>query len=125
MDVQQIKADLEQKYPGKKIVVNDPENPTEIICEIEPASPEKNTSVQIAVIDESVKHVHQNTTELYEVIHGDLTITKDGKEYVMKVGESFAVHPNEEHSIEGHETWIKITSIPAWNDKAHTPVNEQ
>lgn len=123
MDVAKITAELKQKYPGKKILVNSDDNPTEIVCEIEPATDENKSSVQIAVVDETIEHYHRETTEIYEVLSGHLKIIKDGKEYMMKPGESFVVHPGEKHKVEGHETWIKVTSEPSWNDKEHIAIN--
>lgn len=124
MDVQRIKADLEQKYPGKTIVVNDEVNPTEILCEIEPASDHPDYSVAISVIDETVEHFHRETTEIYEVLSGELKITKEGKEYTMKPGESFVIHPGEKHMASGHETWIKVTSEPGWKPEDHHFVHD-
>jgi len=125
MDAVKITEELKAKYPGKKIVANSSDKPTEIICEIEKPTGDNQASVQVAVIDEAVKHVHQDTTEIYEVLNGELIITKDSKTYTMKPGESFAVHPNEEHSIEGHTTWVKVTSIPSWSDERHVVIEDE
>ena len=51
MNVSSIVEELKRKYPGKNIVLNPPDDPSEIICEIEPASKNPERSVASAVID--------------------------------------------------------------------------
>lgn len=124
MDVVKTTEELRKTYPGKNIILNDPDNPTEILCEIEPAQEHPDYSVAIAVIDESIEHVHRETTEIYEIIRGELTITKDEKEYTLKEGESFVIHPHEKHKAEGHGTWIKVRSEPGWKPDDHILVKD-
>lgn len=119
MDVKKVISELQNKYPGKTIVVNTPDNPTEVICEIDPTSEHPDYSVAIAVIDESVEHFHRTTTEIYEILKGTLKIVKDGNVHIMREGESFVIRPGEKHKAEGHETWFKVTSEPGWSDKDH------
>jgi len=38
MNVKKIIKELQKKYPNKTIILDPPENPTEIICEIEPTT---------------------------------------------------------------------------------------
>lgn len=47
MNTQKIIQELQEKYPGKEIVLDSEDNPTEIICEIEPTSehPERSTTM--------------------------------------------------------------------------------
>ena len=123
MNVSSIVEELKQKYPGKNIVLNPPVEPSEIICEIEPASENPERSVAIAVIDETVEHYHRNTKEIYEVLKGKLKVVKDGAEYELHEGESMVIEPGEKHSAEGHETWIKVTSYPGWSIKDHISSN--
>jgi quercetin dioxygenase-like cupin family protein len=120
MNVSSIVEELKQKYPGKNIVVNDPDNPSEIICEIEPAGQNPEKSVAIAVIDRTLEHRHGDFKQTYEVLRGKLKIKKGGKEYELYEGERIVIDPGEKHSAEGHGTWIKVTSSPGWSVKDHT-----
>lgn len=63
MDIKNIIQKFEKCYPGKKIVKNDEEQPTEIICETEPTLEHPEYSVAIAVIDRSQEHYYKETTE--------------------------------------------------------------
>jgi len=112
VNVEKIIEELKQKYPGKKIIKNNEENTTEIICEIEPG-------LAIAVIDRAEPHYHKKTTELYEVIKGEMVVGKDGREYKLKEGEKLEIFPNEVHYVTGNETWIKAYSEPAWTQEDH------
>ncbi len=119
MDVQRVVDELKRKYPGKKIILNNPDNPTEIICEIEPGSVNPDKSVAIAVLDESVKHIHRQSTEEYEVIRGNLEVTKGGKSLFLSQGEKVVIEPGEVHMAKGKETWVKVTSRPGWKPEDH------
>lgn len=110
---------LKQKYPGKKIIKNNGKSPTEIICEIDPTEKHKNYSVAIFVIDQSILHYHKLTTEIYEVIKGNLTVIKNGKKYKLKEGDKLTILPNEVHSALGNGTWAKVTSTPGWTVEDH------
>ncbi|MBI3366751.1 cupin domain-containing protein [Candidatus Roizmanbacteria bacterium] len=114
MNVQKVIKELQKKYPGKKIIKNTEENTIEIICEIEPTKDHLNYSVAIAIIDSTISHYHQKTTEEYRVTKGILTVYKGNKSFVMHEGESIVIEPNIVHYAEGHETWIIITSRPGW-----------
>ncbi len=114
MDVQKVVSELKRKYPGKNIILNPQDNPTEIICEIEPGSLNPDKSVAIAVIDATIKHFHRLAVEEYEVIRGELEVTKEGKSYYLGPGEKIVLNPGEYHLARGKETWVKVTSEPAW-----------
>jgi len=119
MNAEQVIKDLSQKYPGKKIIKNKKENPTEIICEISPAVEHPEKSIAIAVIDKSEPHYHKQATEIYEVIKGELVINKNKKEYKLREGDRLIIYPGEIHSAFGNETWIKVYSEPGWIPKDH------
>lgn len=114
MNVQKVIEELKNQYPGKNIILNNPDNPTEIICELEPASENPERSVAIAVMDENMKHFHRMARETYEVIKGNLEMTKSGKTYFLSPGEKLVIEPEEYHIAKGKETWVKVTSEPAW-----------
>ena len=62
MQVKRVVSQLKLKYPGKKIIMNNRNRPTEIVCEIEPTREHLDYSRAIAVIDKSLPHYHQKTT---------------------------------------------------------------
>ncbi|MBI4973104.1 cupin domain-containing protein [Candidatus Roizmanbacteria bacterium] len=125
MRINEVIAELKKTYPGKSVVLNNRNNLTEILCEIEPSQLHPSYSVAIGVIDETTPHYHKKSTETYEVIKGELDLIVEGKTYHLKPGESFTMQPQEIHSAKGDETWVKCTSKPGWNSDDHIRVEEK
>jgi mannose-6-phosphate isomerase-like protein (cupin superfamily) len=125
MNAQKIIEELKKKYPGKNIIINDPDNPTEIICEIEPASLNPERSVAVAVLDGKLKHFHGQSKVTYEVLKGILETTKGGKSFFLSEGQSIQLEPEEFHMANGKETWVKVTSEPAWTGEDSVPIEEE
>lgn len=119
MNHKQLVRELAQKYPGKKVILNNEVEPTEIVCEIEPTDAHEAWSEAIAVIDSSIPHIHYKTVEEYEVLEGELTIFLDGEKHVLKKGEVLIINPGIQHHAVGHETWIKVTARPGWKIEDH------
>jgi len=119
MNAEKVIKQLSKKYPGKKIFKNNEENPTEIICEIEPAINHPEKSIAIAVIDKSEPHYHKKIKEIYKVIKGNLTVNKNGKNFHLKEGDSLIIKPGEIHFALGKEAWVKARSKPGWTIKDH------
>ncbi len=74
MNVTKAVSVLQEKYPGKKIILNTPDHTTEIICEIEPTALHPGRSTAIAVVDAIRPHYHNKLTEVYKIIKGKLTL---------------------------------------------------
>jgi GrpB-like predicted nucleotidyltransferase (UPF0157 family) len=125
MNSRQIKHELEKQYPGKKIIFQPPDNPTEIICEIDPSSVHPEHSTVIAVIDKSAVHYHQKSTEIYEVIRGQLDLFTNGEKKVLKTGEKYEIKPYTIHWATGNETWVKTSSNPGWIPTDHILVGKE
>jgi len=125
MNKQKVIDELTKKYPGKNIVMNDPDNPTEIICEIETAKDNPDKGFAIAVVDTTIHHFHQDMEEVYEVERGNLVISIDGKETALTPGQKITIKPGQVHSAQGHETWIRVTSRPAWTPDDHWVANSE
>ena len=123
MDVKKVVKELKVKYPGRNIILNPPENPTEIVCEIEPASQNPDKSVAIAVLDKNVTHTHRQAKEVYEVIRGILEVNKAGKTHILHPGQKITVLPGEHHMAKGKEAWVKVTSTPAWTPEDYVLVD--
>lgn len=113
MDKEKVVDQLRKEYPEGNIVFNDPDHPTEIICELKRTS--NDSSIAIAVIESSKAHLHKRTTETYEIINGELELTVDGKEHFLKEGDNFIVESNKAHFAKGKDTWVKVTSTPPWS----------
>ena len=84
MNIQKVISELQEKYPGKKIFKNNEDNPTEILCELDPSSDHPEYSNAVAVIDKSAVHYHKKTTETYKVIKGELKLFLNGKMKLLK-----------------------------------------
>jgi len=119
MDTQKIVKEIESKYPGKKIILDPQDNPTEIICEIEPTEEHPEKSVALAVVGWSKPHYHKECTEIYEAIKGELTVYKEGKAHVLKEGERVTIEPGVVHNVEGDEAWFLTYSNPGWRRDDH------
>ena len=124
MNAQKVVNELKKKYPGKNIIINDPDNPTEIICEIEPSSLDPQRSVSIAVLDGKIKHFHRLAKVTYEVLKGILETSKGGKSFFLSEGQKIRLEPEEFHLASGKETWVKVTSEPAWTGEDSVPIEE-
>lgn len=105
---------LKKKYPGANIVLNDPRNPTEIVCEVDPKK-----GRAIAIIDKSIPHVHKYTKERYIILDGNLDLYVDGVKNELKKGDIFDIKPGQVHYAIGNETWVEALSKPPWTPKDH------
>ncbi len=119
-----IIQELQKKYPGKAIICNGDQDPTEILCEIEPTSHHPAYSTAVAIIDSSVPHVHKKTTENYTILKGELTLTIDDQQIILREGDTYVIAPNRVHSACGNETWVRVDSSPGWTMEDHM-VNEK
>lgn len=119
MNINSVIDELKKTYPGKRIILNDQRNLTEILCEIEPTAKHPHYSIAISVIDRTIPHLHNDTTETYEVLRGELTLQVGDKKIVLKKGETYTIQPNEIHTASGTETWVKVTSRPGWTKDDH------
>jgi len=105
---------LKHDYPGKNIVLNPKNEPTEIVCETNPEQGEA-----VIIIDSAAPHHHLHTTEVYKVSEGHLTLYIDGCEKELEEGDEFTIYPNEVHFAIGDETWIDEVSTPPWTAEDH------
>ncbi len=119
MNVKKVVSKLRSEYPGRKIIFNDPEHPTEIVCEIQPTSESPDQSAIIAVVDRIIPHYHKVTTEVYEVLEGPIDLYVDNEKHTLQNGETFEIKPGRVHYAEGSEAWIRCTSTPGWTIEDH------
>ncbi len=125
MNAGRIKHDLEKLYPGKKIIFLPQDNPTEILCEVDPPSKHPKYSNATAVIDKSAVHYHKISTETYRVIKGELTLFPNGKKKVLKKSEEYTIRPYTIHWAEGNGTWVETYSTPGWTASDHILVGKE
>ena len=119
MNAKKVIAELSQKYPGKKIIKLPEDNPTEILCEIDPATNHPQKSVAISIIDKSESHYHKKATETYKVIKGNLSMVIDGHKNKLEAGDSLSIKPRDIHYAIGDETWVEVYSEPGWVPEDH------
>lgn len=119
MKVEKIIKALNEKYPGKKIILDPLDNPSEIICEIDPTANHPEKSVALAIVGRSKPHYHKKSTEIYEAVKGVLTVYKNGEKYILKEKERITIEPNVVHYAEGDEVWFLTYSNPGWTVEDH------
>lgn len=119
MNTEKVIKGLSQKYPDKKIIKLPEDNPTEIICEVYPATNHPKKGIAIAIIDKSEPHYHKKTVETYKITKGELTVFISDKEYKLKEGDSLTVNPGKIHYATGNETWVEVYSEPGWTQEDH------
>ena len=119
MNAKKVITELSQKYPGKKIIKLPEDNPTEILCEIDPATNHPKKSVAISIIDKSEPHYHKKATETYKVIKGNLSVVIDGQKNKLEAGDSLSIKPRDIHYAIGDETWVEVYSEPGWVPEDH------
>lgn len=119
MNITNVIEELKKKYPGKKILLNNRQNCTEILCEIEPTVAHPGRSVAIAIIDKTIAHYHDTSEETYKVLKGVLSLIVNKEKLVLNEGQSFVIKPGSIHEAKGDETWVQVTSKPGWKQKDH------
>src|SRR5688572_852642 len=112
MNSQKIVSELQEKYPGKEIILDPTDNPTEIICELEPTTNHPEKSIAFAIVGKSKPHYHKKSTEIYEAVKGILTVYKNREKYVLHEGEKLTIEPGVVHYVEGDEAWFLTYSEP-------------
>lgn len=110
---------LKEQYPGATIIAIPSEEPSEIVCEVEPTSDHPEYSIAISVIDRSAIHYHLKSTETYHIIKGELDVYIDGIPHHLKRGEFITIKPNSKHYAIGNETWVECRSEPGWTAEDH------
>ncbi len=119
MNKQKIISELKNKYPGKSIYSVPDENPTEILCEVEPSSDHPEYSNAVAIIDKSKPHIHHKTAETYKVIKGKLLLHIGDQSKELNEGDTYTIEPGNIHWAEGNETWVECYSEPGWVFEDH------
>lgn len=119
MNAQVVIDKLTKKYPGKNIIKNDEINPTQITCETEPTQDHPEYSIAIVVVDDVPAHHHKKSTELYEILEGEVDVIIDGTKIHLFTEEKMTIHPGSVHSVTGNASWIKISSYPGWTSEDH------
>lgn len=119
MDVKKVISELKRQYPGKEVIITDPKNPTEIICETEPTQDHPKWSGAIAVMDQTRLHYHKKLTEIYHVLKGSLIIYLNNRRHSLQPGDFIKISPNITHWSKGKTTWLFVYSQPGWNPNDH------
>ena len=127
MDAEKMHKAFSFKYPDKRILQQPSEdNPTAVICEIEPASEHPEYSVARVALGSFEPHYHKLSSQTYNVLRGKLLLTLTMKEVVLIPGTEYIVPPNMVHSGESvtEDTVVEVTSRPGWTSGDHIFVNQ-
>lgn len=116
MNTKKVLTELKEKYPGKNVVINTPDEPTEIICEIDPG---EERSRAIAVVDYIRPHYHRNSKEVYTILRGELDLHFRDEVLTLKEGDEVEIEPRRVHWAFGNETWFEVVSEPGWTPEDH------
>lgn len=119
MNVKRVVAELRSQYPGKNIVQLPRDNPSEIICEIDPTQEHQERSTAIAVIDNSYPHFHRVSQETYKIIKGTVTLCIEKESYILKEGDVKTVEPGKIHWATAGSAWVRVESTPGWTSQDH------
>lgn len=119
MHKQQVIDQLTRLYPSKNIVSLPEDNPTEIICEVEPTVEHPEYSKAVVVYDRSVPHYHVKTVETYTVLKGTAQVIIDGKVHELKQGDTCTIPVGSVHYCLGDEVWMECYSQPGWTAADH------
>lgn len=125
MNVSQLIEEFKEKYPAKKVVVNDNLVTSEMLCEVDPTSDHPDYSKAIAVINKSVPHIHVKSQEKYKVIKGTLDLYLGSNHITLQQGDVQIIEPNTPHWAEGKEVWVECTSNPGWSFLDHILVGQK
>lgn len=116
---------LAEKYPNKNVVCIPDENPSEIICEVDPTKDHTDHNLAVAIIDKSAPHFHKESTETYKIIEGELDLFVEDVKHHLSEGDSYIVEPGKVHYAIGNETWIECYSEPGWTLEDHILVKAE
>lgn len=119
MTAREVLDHFKRTYPGKNIVCLPEDNPTEIICEVDPSSEHPEYNVAIAAIKQSAPHHHLEATETYKVLDGDLELIVDGESIKLSKGDTHDIKPPQVHSARGNFTIVEVSSMPGWTAEDH------
>ena len=119
MNIPEVIEELKKKYPGKKILLNNRQNCTEILCDVEPSALHPSYSEIISVIDKTDSHYHSSARETYKIVKGVLTLIVEGRKYILNEGQSYSIEPGQIHEALGSETWVSCISKPGWKKSDH------
>ncbi len=124
MNAKAIIETFKRQYPEKNIICLPDDNPTEIICEVDPSSEHPNHNRAIAAIRISKPHYHRLAEETYKVLAGRLKLFVDDRKIELAEGETYVVPPNSVHYAKGNFTVVQVDSTPGWTPEDHILVTD-
>lgn len=127
MNVERVKQQLVERYPGVHIKENPNEHGevTEIVGEIDRKLIGADRDVAVVVADHSGEHYHRKTTEEYEILKGALRVFRNGQPTDLVEGERITIEPGTRHWVDGNETWFLCYSKPDWTPEDFFPVTAE
>ena len=119
-----ILLDMRQRYGATQAISMPRENPTEYVAEVG-RRVDLNHSTAIAYIKQSQPHMHEKTTEVYEVLAGAIYVYVDGKRHLLYAYDKLVITPGQVHYArvidERFDEWtvVKVLASPPWSAEDH------
>lgn len=123
----EVRQQLTERYPGAAIsqIPPDVSEPTTMIASISPTIENPSHSQAVVVVDSLAPHYHPNSTQRHEVLKGELILFEGENGHLLREGEVRVVRAGTIHSAFGEATWVKIDSLPGWEERDTTLVEGQ
>ena len=125
MNSEKVVEELKKQYPDKKIILNHKDNPSEIVCEIDPSKDHYGFSSLVYVIDQTEAHYHKEAAEIYYVLKGKLDLVIEGVRFSLEKDQYKVIAPGKIHMAKGKETWVLVYSEPGWQKEDHLEVKDK
>jgi len=124
MDIQELLKSLRQEFPGRNIVCIPPEEPKEIIVELDR---DESSGQAVALIKRSEPHLHRRMMEQYVIEEGKLLLCVNGNLSEMIKGDQVTIMPGLVHhavSLTKDFVRVRVTSWPPWSLEDHILTNQ-
>jgi mannose-6-phosphate isomerase-like protein (cupin superfamily) len=124
MDLQELLASLRREFPGRNIVSLPPDDPKEIVVELDR---DVASGTAIALIKRSEPHLHRRMKERYVIEEGKLLLCVNGNLSEMIKGDQVTIMPGLVHhavSLTKDFVRVRVTSEPPWSPEDHILTNQ-
>ncbi len=118
---EKIREKLRLKYPGKEIVDLSRGEDIHIACVTDPGTSHPEFDVAIEIMIKTAPHKHNETTQRYKILEGELILHLGDTKVSMRPGDEYIVKPGTVHWTEAltDECMTELLSTPAWTPEDH------
>lgn len=121
MSLDEVLKYFAEKYPNAQLSKLPENNPTEILCEVDPTAGHPGYSIAVAAISSSAAHFHKVAQEDYEVIRGTLLMQIGDDIKTVYEREKVTIPAGQVHfasSVDGFAL-VSVVSRPGWTPQDH------